>query len=140
VEEDDECCFFLTEKCIRNNVMGTPPQPQNKSRSYRRRVVATSSSHPTPVPVPQKALRLTKKRALEQYQDQLVARSAVPVANSFSPLRVVRNNSHTGQIHRVWEVPQPRPQQTQMYRGRPKPPTSTNVIYQAYKTMKERKQ
>jgi hypothetical protein len=140
VKEDDECCFYLTEKGIRNNIMGTPPQPQKKSRSYRRRIVAASSSYSTPVPVPQPAPRLNKKRALEQYQDQLVARPAIPVANSFSPLRVVRNNSHTGQIRRVWEVPQPRPQQAQVHSGRPKPPTSTNVIYQAHKAMKERKQ
>jgi hypothetical protein len=140
VEEDDECCFFLTEKGIRNNIMGTPPQPQKKGRSYRRRMAATSSSHLAPVPALQQAPRLNKKRVLEQYQDQLVARPAVPVANSFSPLRVVRNNSHTGQIRRVWEVPQPRPQQAQVQSGRPKPPTSTNVIYQAHKAMKERKQ
>jgi hypothetical protein len=34
VEEDDECCFYLTEKGIHNDIMGTPLQPQKKSRSY----------------------------------------------------------------------------------------------------------
>jgi hypothetical protein len=53
VEEDDECCFFLTEKGIRNNIMGTPPQPQKKSRSYRRRMAAASSSRPVPASAPQ---------------------------------------------------------------------------------------
>jgi hypothetical protein len=97
MEEDDECCFYFTEKGIRNNIMGTPPQPQKKNMSYRRRMDATSSSYPAPVPVPQQAPRLNKKRALKQYQNQLVAKPAipvakpaVPVANSFSPLRVVR--------------------------------------------------
>jgi hypothetical protein len=67
VEKDDECYFFFTEKSIHNNVMGTPPQPQKKNRSYRGRVIITLSSYSTPIPTPAQDPRLTKKRALEQY-------------------------------------------------------------------------
>jgi hypothetical protein len=38
----------------------------------------------------------SRKRALDMYQNQLVARPAIPVSNQFTALRIVAKNSATG--------------------------------------------
>lgn len=65
-----------------------PPKPQRSRRRVSKK--KGSSSHSLTVVAPNK---VTKKRALQAYQDELVARSDLPVSNSFTPLRIVKKNS-----------------------------------------------
>lgn len=89
--------------------------------------------------------KTTKKRALQAYQDELVAHSDLPVHNTFAPLRIVKNNSHTARIRSVREIPQHKPttfsaqpRRASLYPKRVNNPAV--AIYEAHKALRNKKQ
>jgi hypothetical protein len=84
----------------------------------------------------------SRKRALDAYQNQLVARPAIPVSNQFTTLRIVAKNSATGQLRQAWEVPKPAPQPAQTkasLRRQHKSQAPAEAIYKAHRALKQRK-
>ena len=93
-EDDDEVCFVVTQKGRESDMFYVPPKPKRSRKHVPKRRVAPFTPN-LPVVVPPKA---TKKRALQAYQEELVAYSALPTFNAFALLRVVKKNSHTARI------------------------------------------
>jgi hypothetical protein len=83
---------------------------------------------------------MSRKRALDAYQNQLVARPVIPVSNKFTALRIVAKNSATGQLRQAWEVPKPAPRSTQVSpRRQRKSQAPAEAIYKAHRALKQRK-
>jgi GTP cyclohydrolase III len=84
----------------------------------------------------------SRKMALDVYQNQLVARPAIPVSNKFTALRIVAKNLATGQLRQAWEVPKPAPRPTQTKASlcrQCKSQTPAEAIYEAHRALKQRK-
>jgi hypothetical protein len=103
IPNEEEVSFTITPKGVSNNVMISPT---NSSR--RRRRPAKREAPVVTTKVARKS-QISRKRALDEYQNQLVARPAIPVSNLFSTLRIVAKNSarpgryqspHQGQLER----------------------------------------
>jgi hypothetical protein len=89
-EEDDS--IALTPKGVSNNVMASP------TNSPRRRRRPSRKATPTTVAKTARNSQASRKRALDAYQHELVARPAIPVSNKFITLRIEAKNSATGQL------------------------------------------
>jgi hypothetical protein len=104
IPDEEEDSITLTPKGISNNVMASPTNsPSRRRRPSKKAALATvaKTAH---------NFQASRKRALEVYQNQLVAKPAIPVSNKFTALRIVAKNSATGQLRQAWEVPKPAPQ------------------------------
>jgi hypothetical protein len=92
VPDEEEASITLTPKTISNNVMVSPASsPKRRRRPSKKAapVVAAKTAY---------NFQASRKRALDVYQNQLVARSAIPVSNKFTALRIVTKNSATDQL------------------------------------------
>jgi hypothetical protein len=136
VPDEEEVSITLTPKGISNNVMASPT---NSPRRIRR---PSKKAAPATVVKTAHNAQASRKRALDAYQNQLVARPAIPVSNQFTTLRIVAKNSATGQLRQAWEVPKPapRPAQTKTsLRRQYKPQAPAEAIYKAHRALKQRK-
>jgi hypothetical protein len=131
-EEDDS--ITLTPKGISNNIMTSP------TNSPKRRRRPSKRAAPSTVARTAHNSQASRKRALDAYQNQLVARSAIPVSNKFTALHIVAKNSATGQLRQAWEVPKPAPRPTQMsLRCQHKSQAPAKAIYKSHRALKQRK-
>jgi hypothetical protein len=95
VPDEEEDSIILTPKGISNNIMASPTNPPKRRR------------RPSKKAAPAAAVKTacnsqaSRKRALDEYQNQLVARPAIPVSNKFTALRFVTKNSATGQLRQA---------------------------------------
>jgi hypothetical protein len=136
IPDEEEDSITLTPKGISNNVMASP------TNSPRRRRRPSKKAAPTTVAETAHNAQASRKRVLDAYQNQLVARPAIPVSNQFTTLCIVAKNSATGQLRQVWEVPKPapRPAQTKTSLHRQcKPQAPAEAIYKAHRALKQRK-
>jgi CheY-like chemotaxis protein len=136
IPDEEEASITLTPKGISNNVMASP------TNSPRRRRRPSKKAVPVTVAKTAHNSQASRKRALDAYQNQLVARPAIPVSNQFTTLRIVAKNSATGQLRQAWEVPKPAPQpaQTKAFLHRQhKSQASAEAIYKAHRALKQRK-
>ena len=121
-DDDDEGLMTITPLGHQNNIMALG---ERKSRTQRRRaqrsrcLQGSIQSNDTPIhhnynshnsqTIPHvQAPRLSKRKALDMYQNELVASPNIPVHNQFSTLRVVRKNSPKAQIRSIHDIPKPR--------------------------------
>jgi hypothetical protein len=134
IPDEEEESIALTPKGISNNVMASPTNsPRRKRRPSKKAAPATvaKTAHNA---------QASKKRALDAYQNQLVARPAIPVSNKFTALRIVAKNSATGQLCQAWEVPKPTPRPTQRSQRRQhQSQAPVEAIYKAHRALKQRK-
>jgi hypothetical protein len=93
--DEEEDSIALTPKGISNNVMASP------TTSPKRRRRPSKKTAPTTVTQVTRNSQVSKKRALDAYQNQLVARPAIPVSNKFTALCMVAKNSATGQLRQA---------------------------------------
>jgi hypothetical protein len=136
VPDEEESSIILTPKGISNNVMASP------TNSPRRRRRPSKKTAPATVAKTAHNAQASRKRALDAYQNQLVARPAIPISNRFTALRIVAKNSATGQLCQAWEVPKPapRPAQTKTsLRRQCKPQAPAEAIYKAHRALKQKK-
>jgi hypothetical protein len=101
VPDDEEVSIALTPKGISNNIMASP------TNSPKRRRCPTKKASPTVAAKTARNSQASRKRTLDEYQNQLMARPAIPVYNQFITLRIVAKNSGTCQLCQAWEVPKP---------------------------------
>jgi hypothetical protein len=119
---------------IFNNVMASP------TNSPRRRRRPSKKAAPATMAKTAHNAQASRKRALDTYQNQLVARPAIPVSNQFTALRIMAKNSATSQLRQAWEVPKPAPRPTQVpLRHQCKSQAPTEAIYKAHRALKQRK-
>jgi hypothetical protein len=104
--DEEEAEFALTQKGINNNTMNSPTSSPRRRRRPARKMAPTTETKVA------HNSQVSRKRALDEYQNQLVARPAISVSNPFSALCIVAKNSITGQLRQAWEVPQPAPRST----------------------------
>jgi hypothetical protein len=90
IPDEEEDSIALTPKGISNNVMTSPVN------SPKRRRHSSKKAAPTAAAKTARNSQASRKRALDVYQNQLVARPAIPVSNKFTALRIVAKNSATG--------------------------------------------
>jgi hypothetical protein len=112
------------------------------TNSPRRRRRTSKKAAPATVAKTAHNAQASRKRALDVYQNQLVARPAIPVSNQFTALRIVAKNSATGQLRQAWEVPKPAPRPVQTktsLRRQCKPQAPAEAIYKAHRALKQRK-
>jgi hypothetical protein len=132
--DEEEDSITLTPKGISNNIMASP------TNSPRRRRRPSKKAAPATVAKTAHNAQASRKRALDTYQNQLVARPAIPVSNQFTALRIMAKNSATGQLRQAWEVPKPAPRPTQVpMRRQRKSQAPTEAIYKAHRALKQRK-
>ena len=91
---DDEVCYYLTPEGQDGKTFALPTKTRRTRRRAQKKL--TRVNH-TMAPV-------NKKRSLQSYQNELVAKPALPTHNS-SPLRIVRKNSSTAHIRVAGEIP-----------------------------------
>jgi hypothetical protein len=128
-EEDDS--IALTPKGISNNVMVSPINSPRRRRRPSREVA------PTVVAKTACNSQASRKRALDAYQHELVARPAIPVSNRLTSLCIVAKNSAIGHLRQAWEVPKPAPRPTQMSQRRQrKSQAPAEAIYKAHRALK----
>jgi hypothetical protein len=130
IEEGEKEGFALTQEGIDNGIMNSPPSSPRRRRRATRKAAQLMASPGSNV---------LRKRVLDAYQHQLVARPAVPVSNSFTPLRIVAKNSTTGQLRRAWEVPRPEPQRSTAPSNQRRSQAPAETIYKVHRALKERK-
>jgi hypothetical protein len=92
---DEEDSIALTPKGMANNVMSSP------TNSPKRRRCPSKKAAPTAAAKTARNSQASKKRALDAYQNQLVARPAILVSNKFTALHIVAKNSATGQLRQA---------------------------------------
>jgi hypothetical protein len=136
VPDEEEDSIILTPKGISNNIMASPTNPPKRMRR--------SSKKAAPAAAVKTAYnsQASRKRALDEYQNQLVARPAIPVSNKFTALRFVTKNSATYRLCQAWEVPKPIPRPAQIKASphrQSKSQAPVEVIYKAQMTLKQRK-
>jgi hypothetical protein len=102
-KEDEEIYFALTQKGIDNKIMDSPPGPQKRRRRPTKKTISPKIAF---------TLKVSQKRTREVSQELLVARSNIPVSNSFSALRVIAEDPSRGQKCQVWEFPSRKSQQS----------------------------
>jgi hypothetical protein len=136
IPDEDEDSIALTPKGIANNILGSPTH----SPKWRRKL--SKKAAPAVAAKIARNSQVSRKKALDVYQNQLVARPAIPVSNKFIALHIVAKNSATGQLRQVWEVPKPAPQPTQTktsLRRQHRSQVPVKAIYKAHRTLKQRK-
>lgn len=88
-DEGDERCLAATQKGRKNNISSISSKLQ-----CSKGCVSMKKKHPSASYLMVMApARTTKKRALQDYQNELVAYSSLLTSNSFSSLRIVKKNS-----------------------------------------------
>jgi hypothetical protein len=95
VSDEEEDSIALTPKGISNNIMTSP------TNSLKRRRRPSKKAAPATAAKTARNSQASRKRALDIYQNQLVARPAIPVSNQFTALRIVTKNSVTGQLRQA---------------------------------------
>jgi hypothetical protein len=70
------------------------------TNSPRRRRRPAKRAAPTVKAKVARNTQFSKKRALDEYQNQLVAKPAILVSNPFFVLRIMTKNSATGQLRK----------------------------------------
>jgi hypothetical protein len=134
IPDEEEDSITLTPKGISNNVMAIPINSPKRRRRPSKRAAPSTVARTT------HNSQASRKRALDAYQNQLVARPAISVSNKFTALRIVAKNSATGQLRQAWEVSNPAPRPTQMsLRHQHKSQAPAKAIYKAHRALKERK-
>jgi hypothetical protein len=134
IPDEGEESIALTPKDISNNIMASP------TNSPRRRRCPSRKAAPIVVDKTAHNSQASRKRALDAYQNQLVARPSIPVSNKFTALRIVAKNSATGQLRQAWEVPKPTPRPTQRpQRRQHKSQAPAEAIYKDHRAFKQRK-
>jgi hypothetical protein len=134
IPDEEEDSIAITPKGISNNVMTSP------TNSPRRRRRPSKKAAPTAVAKTARNSQASRKRVLDAYQHELVARPAISVSNKLTALRIVAKNSATGQLRQAWEVSKPEPRPTQMSaRCQRKSQAIVEVIYKAHRALKQRK-
>jgi hypothetical protein len=103
-EEDKKVYFALTQKGIYNKIMNSPPEPKMRRRCPTKKAISHKNDSTS---------KVSQKRTRKISQERMVARSNIPVSNSFSALRIIAEDPSKGQKHQVWEVPSRKPQQSQ---------------------------
>jgi hypothetical protein len=134
--DEEEDLIALTPKGISNNVMASP------TNSPKRRRRLSKKAAPTVAAKTARNSQASRKRALDVYQNQLVARPAIPVSNQFTALRIVAKNSTTGQLRQAWEVPKPAPRLAQIKTSpcrQHKSQAPAEAIYKAHRALKQKK-
>ena len=138
-EDDDEICFVITQKGIESDMFSALPKPKRSRKHAPKRRAAPFDPRRSMV-VPPKA---TKKRALQAYQEELVAYPALPTLNAFTPLRVVEKNSSTARMRSIEEIPRPIPFSRQPRKIFSDPSMVENTalaIHRAHKAIRDIKQ
>jgi hypothetical protein len=134
IPDEEEDSIALTPKGISNNIMASPTTSPKRRRRPSKKTAPTAAAQVT------RNSQVSRKRALDAYQNQLVARPAIPVSNKFTALRIVAKNSATGQLRQAWEVPKPAPRPTQVSpRRQRKSQDPAKAIYKAHRALKQRK-
>jgi hypothetical protein len=134
IPDEEEDSITLTPKGISNNVMTSPTTSPKRRRRPSKKTAPTAAAQVT------RNSQASRKRALNAYQNQLVARPAIPVSNKFTALRIVAKNSATGQLRQAWEVPKPTPRPTQRpQRRQHKSQAPAEAIYKAHRALKQKK-
>jgi hypothetical protein len=83
IPDEEEDSIALTSKGISNNVMVSPTTSPKRRRRPSKKTAPTAAAQVT------RNSQVSRKRALDAYQNQLVARPAIPVSNKFTALRIV---------------------------------------------------
>jgi hypothetical protein len=133
IPDEEEYSIALTPEGIANNVM------VSSIHSPKRRRWPSKKAAPAAAAKIAHDSQVSRKRALDAYQNQLVARPAIPVFHKFTALRIVAKNSATGQLRQTWEVPKlaPRPAQTKAsLRRQGKSQTPAETIYKVHRALK----
>jgi hypothetical protein len=134
IPDEEEDSITLTPKGISNNVMASPTTSPKRRRRLSKKTAPTAAAQVT------RNSQASGKRALDAYQNQLVARPAIPVSNKFTTLRIVAKNSATGQLRQAWEVPKPTPRPIQRPQHRQhKSQAPAEAIYKAHRALKQRR-
>jgi hypothetical protein len=92
ISDEEEVSFALTPKGVNNNIMASPTNSLRRMRRPTKKATPAATSKIT------RNSQISRKRALDEYQYQLVARPAISVSNPFTALRIVAKNSTTGQF------------------------------------------
>jgi hypothetical protein len=95
VPDEEEDSIALTPKGISNNIMAS------LTNSPKRRRRSSKKASPAAAAKTARNAQVSRKRALGTYQNQLVARPAIPIFNKFTALRIVAKNSATGQLRQA---------------------------------------
>jgi hypothetical protein len=113
--------------------MVSPTNSPKRRRRLSKKAAPVAAAHNS---------QASRKRAQDAYQNQLVARPAIPVSNQFTALRIVAKNSATCQLRQAWEVSKPAPQlaqtKTSLCRQR-KSQAPAEAIYKAHRALKQKK-
>jgi hypothetical protein len=136
IPDQEEYSIALTPKGISNNVLVSPTNSPNRRRRPSKKATPAATAKTA------RNSQVSRKRALDAYQNQLVARPTIPISNQFTALRKVAKNSATYQLCQAWEVPNPvpRPAHTKasLHRQR-KSQAPTEAIYRAHRALKQKK-
>jgi hypothetical protein len=89
VTDEEGVSIALTPKDIPNNIMASPTNsPKRRRRPTKKAALAVAAKTA-------RNSQASRKKALDEYQNQLVARPVIPVSNQFTTLRIVAKNSVT---------------------------------------------
>ena len=102
-EDDDEICFVVTQKGRESDMFSASTKPKRSRKHAPKRRAAPFDPRRSMMVPP----RAVKKRALQAYQEELVAYPALPTSNAFAPLRVAEKNSSTARVCPIEEMPRP---------------------------------
>ena len=138
-EDDDEICFVVTQKGRESDMFSASTKPKRSRKHAPKRGAAPFDPRRSMMVQP----RAIKKRALQAYQEELVAYPALPTSNAFAPLRVVEKNSSTARTCPTEEMPRsisfPRqPRKTFSDSSMVENPALT--IHRVYKAIRDAKQ
>jgi hypothetical protein len=134
ISDEEEDSIALTPKGISNNVMASPTNSSKRRRQPSKKIAPAVTAQVT------RNSQVSRKRAMDAYQNQLVARPSIPVSNKFTALRIVAKNSATSQLRQAWEVPKPAPRPTQMSpHHQRKSQAPAEAIYKAHRALKQKK-
>jgi hypothetical protein len=79
---EDEAEFTLTSKGVNNNVMNSPANLPRRRRHPAKKITSTAIAKVV------RNSQISRKRVLDEYQNQLVVRPAIPISNPFSALHI----------------------------------------------------
>jgi hypothetical protein len=131
IPDEEEDSIAPTPKGISNNVMAS------STNSPKRRRCPSKKAAPAAMAKVTCNSQVSRKRALNAYQNQLMARPTIPIFNRFAALRIVAKNSAKGQLRQAWEVPKPAPRPTQISpRRQRKSQAPAKAIYKAHRALK----
>jgi hypothetical protein len=105
ISNEEEDSIALTPKSISNNIIASPTNSPKRIRHPSKKAAPAAAAKTA------RNAQVSRKRALDAYQNQLVARPAIPISNKFTTLHIVAKNSAIGQLRQACEVPKPTPGQ-----------------------------